>query len=219
MWLPRLACSQAGIERPGRAEQRRRRGWRAGASATHGRQRSSARQTSADAEAADIGLALAADVEQAGMEGDRDGEAGEDEVGRVVERVADALRRCRRRPRPGCCSACERVLADRRSTTRPATRKASDEVDQRDAAPIVGPARAASRAAVLTARGLAAARCRPSSGRARARRPPAGDLADDAAGEHHQDAVGRATGSRRARPRPAAPPCRASRMRDQLRGG
>ena len=44
-----------------------------------------------DAEAAEIGLALAADVEQAGMEGDGDREAGEDEVGGVEEREADAL--------------------------------------------------------------------------------------------------------------------------------
>src|SRR5262249_984242 len=36
---------------------------------------------------------LAADVEQAGMEGDRDGKAGEDEIGGVVERVADRLGR------------------------------------------------------------------------------------------------------------------------------
>ena len=50
-----------------------------------------ARQTKRDAEAGDIGLAVAADVEQAGMEGDRDRKAGEDEVGGVEEREADAL--------------------------------------------------------------------------------------------------------------------------------
>ena len=44
----------------------------------------------ADAEAGDIGLALAADVEQAAMEGDGDRKTGEDEVRRVVERVAEA---------------------------------------------------------------------------------------------------------------------------------
>ncbi len=43
------------------------------------------------AEAADIGLALAADVEQAGMERNGDRQAGEDEIGRVVKRVADAV--------------------------------------------------------------------------------------------------------------------------------
>ena len=56
-----------------------------------GQDRSKAEADQRDAEAADIGLALAADVEQAGMEGDGDGEAGEDEVGGVVEREADAL--------------------------------------------------------------------------------------------------------------------------------
>ena len=45
------------------------------------------------AEAPHHGLALATDVEQAGVEGDRHGKAGEDEVGGVVERVADRLRR------------------------------------------------------------------------------------------------------------------------------
>ena len=41
--------------------------------------------------AGDRRLPLAADVEQAGMEGDGNREPGEDEVGRVVEREADAL--------------------------------------------------------------------------------------------------------------------------------
>ena len=44
-----------------------------------------------DPEPADIGLSFAADIEQPGMEGDRDGKAGEDEIGRVIERVADGL--------------------------------------------------------------------------------------------------------------------------------
>src|SRR5690606_34509355 len=46
-----------------------------------------------DADAADIGLALDADIEQAGMEGDGHRQPGEDEIGRVVERIADALAR------------------------------------------------------------------------------------------------------------------------------
>ncbi len=41
-------------------------------------------------------------------------------------------------------------------------------------------------------------------------------LADDAAGEHHQDAVGERAGSRRARPRPAARRCPGRARFDQL---
>src|SRR3546814_2253192 len=41
------------------------------------------------AEATDVGLPLAADIEQAGVEGDGHGEAGEHEVCGVVEGVAD----------------------------------------------------------------------------------------------------------------------------------
>ena len=44
-----------------------------------------------DAEATDVGLALAADVEQAAVERDRDREAGEDEARGVKQRVADRL--------------------------------------------------------------------------------------------------------------------------------
>ena len=39
----------------------------------------------------EIGLAFAADIEEAGMEGDRNGKAGEDEIGGVVEQIAPAL--------------------------------------------------------------------------------------------------------------------------------
>jgi hypothetical protein len=41
------------------------------------------------AEAGDIGLPFAADIEEAGVKGDRDRQPGEHEVGGVVERVAD----------------------------------------------------------------------------------------------------------------------------------
>ena len=72
-------------EGPGRAEERRRRRWRAGsASGQCGQGRGPGRR--ARRRGRRLGLALAADVEQAGVEGDRDGEAGEDEVGGVVER-------------------------------------------------------------------------------------------------------------------------------------
>ena len=43
-----------------------------------------------DAQAAEIGLALGADIEQPGMEGDREGKAGEDEIRRIEQRVAEA---------------------------------------------------------------------------------------------------------------------------------
>ena len=55
-----------------------------------------------DAEAGDIGLAVAADVEEAGMEGDGDGEPGEDEVRGVEEREADALGIAEGAVRRGC---------------------------------------------------------------------------------------------------------------------
>ncbi len=77
----------------------------------------------ADAEAGDIGLALAADVEQAAMEGDRDGKAGEDEVGRIVEREGEAG------PLPKAPStrmtAARSGFSPTRSTTSPATTKAT----------------------------------------------------------------------------------------------
>ena len=73
-WLPRLAWSQPGMKPqtpPNSA-----------AASDRERQRDGGRQPAADrappapsAEAAEIGLALAADVEQAGVEGDGDGEA------------------------------------------------------------------------------------------------------------------------------------------------
>jgi hypothetical protein len=94
MWLPRQACSQAGT-RPSRAK----RGGRDDADRDQDRRRQVAvegQHGEPAAQAADIGLALAADIEQAAMEGDGHGKPGEDEVGRVVERVADRLRRADR---------------------------------------------------------------------------------------------------------------------------
>ena len=130
MWLPRLACRQAGMKRPGRAEERRRPGSASGSTTITRQARVERQGDQRDAEAADIGLALAADVEQAGMEGDRDGEAGEDEVGGVVEREADALGRAE----GAVDQDHDRVGAGSRrsqSTTRPATSEGGDEVDQR----------------------------------------------------------------------------------------
>ena len=76
-------------ERPQAAEQRRR----GDRERQHERERQPAEieADQRDPEAAEVGLALAADVEQAAVEGDRDREPGEDEAGRVVERVADRL--------------------------------------------------------------------------------------------------------------------------------
>ena len=97
-WLPRQACSAAGTAAQAmpnsiaathhqRQQQRRAAAVRPSASAA-----------SAGAEPAEHRLAFAADVEQPAVEGDRDGEAGEDEGGRVVQRVAEAGARCRTRP-------------------------------------------------------------------------------------------------------------------------
>ncbi len=49
------------------------------------------RQTKATPSPAMLAWPFRADVEEAGMEGDREGEAGEDEVGRVEQRVAEPL--------------------------------------------------------------------------------------------------------------------------------
>ena len=45
-----------------------------------------------DAETGDIGLSLGADIEEPGMDRDREGKAGEHEVGSVEKRVARCLR-------------------------------------------------------------------------------------------------------------------------------
>ena len=88
-WLPRLACSQPGI-RPqtppnsgGRQDRQR--------DAQDARQAAEIDPDQPEPEPAQIGLPLAADVEQPGMEGHRHGQPGEDQVGGVVERVAHRL--------------------------------------------------------------------------------------------------------------------------------
>ena len=80
-WLPRLACSQPGMKAQTAPKAVAAR--MASGSGEDARQPGKARQASATPMPAIVGLALAADVEQAGMEGDRDGEAGEDEIRRV----------------------------------------------------------------------------------------------------------------------------------------
>ena len=103
-------CLQpAGQERPGGAEQRR-----AGDPERDQEQAGQGAEVEADerrAEAGDRRLPLAADVEQPGMVGDRDREAGEDEIRGVEQREAERLARAEaardQEPRRG-----ERVLAD-----------------------------------------------------------------------------------------------------------
>ena len=73
-------------EGPARAEQRRANdGQRYD---DHHRQETKRQAHQSDAETAQIGLALGADIEQAGMEGDGKSEAGEDEIRRIEQRVA-----------------------------------------------------------------------------------------------------------------------------------
>ena len=88
-WLPRLACSQPGMNAqkpPNRAAPRI-----AAGTTRIQRQPAEIEADQRDAEAAEIGLALAADVEQAAVERDGDREPGEDEARGVEQRVADRL--------------------------------------------------------------------------------------------------------------------------------
>ncbi len=84
---PRL--QPARDERPEAAEQRRRQDRER--QDQRERQPAEVEADQRDAEAADVGLPLAADVEQAAVEGDRDRETREDEAGRVKQGVADRL--------------------------------------------------------------------------------------------------------------------------------
>ena len=137
------------------------------------------------AEAAERRLALAADVEQPGVEGDGDREAGEDEVGRVVERVADALAAAERAAQQHGAVASS-GFSPMASTTRPADQERRDDGERRHEHQ-VGPARQRDRRALMPRAPSTPAISRPSSrssvvgGRA---------LAGDAAVEHHEDAVG-----------------------------
>ena len=201
MWLPRQACSQAGTAAQAAPNS-------AAATMPIGhhqpdRQVAVERQDrQAAAQPAEIGLALAADVEQAAMEGDRHGQAGEDEVGGVVERVADRLRRADR-ARDQQLERMERIDADDAHDDADG-QEGERDVDQRQqrrcrpsAAGDGGPAHAAARlarrfgsrhhqaeralvgAAALAPRRRCGRRTSPGCGR-------------------------RATGSRRARPTPPA---------------
>ena len=131
-----------------------------------------------------VGLALAADVEQAGMEGHRHGQAGEDEVGGVVEQVAPALERAHRALQHDP-HGLERILADDEDDEA-RDQQRHGEVEQRDQ-PDIHPGRqfaprAGHQAASFGDAGHEQAEL------ALVRLGAA--LAHDAAGEHHQDAVG-----------------------------
>ena len=152
-----------------------------------GRYASSSQDDKRAAKAGDIGLPLAADVEQAGMEGHRDGKAGEDEIGRVVERVAD---RDRVSTAPqAMMRIASNGLTPITSTTRPATINACTRLMigsspisiQRGSGDLRRRAHAASSAWTC-----ALAIIRP---RVRSSACVAVHLADDPALEHHQDAV------------------------------
>ena len=204
---------------PGGAEQRPPRRSRAAISSHAGRYAVEREDDEADAQPAEIGLALAADVEQAGMEGDRHREAGEDEVGGVVERVADRLRTSRTRPKT---RSAQRVRADRRrstSTMMPTIRKASATLISGSSAD-VGPARQAAARRAHAAPVDFARRGAGMLGHHQAERALVGAAARAPrrrCGRRTSPGCGRrATGSRRARPRP---PARRSRRRGSRPAG
>ena len=91
MWLPRFTCSTPGHPGPEGAD---RHGSQNGKRDHDGPGQEFKAQTyNCSASAGHVGLALAADVEKAGMEGNGNRKAGEDEVGGVVEKIAPALER------------------------------------------------------------------------------------------------------------------------------
>ena len=90
MWLPRFACSQPGMK----AQKAPKAMAQADRQRNHNERRP-VPQVEPDqpgAEPTQVGLPLAADVEEAAVEGDGNGEPGEDEIGCVVKGVADRLR-------------------------------------------------------------------------------------------------------------------------------
>ena len=99
-----------------------------------GQRRVEGQRRQRDAEAADIGLAFAADVEQPAMEGDCHRKAGEDEVGRVIERVADAVAGTEGALHHQHRGA-QRVLADEQHH-QSRDHEGDQEIDQRDQAVI-----------------------------------------------------------------------------------
>ena len=82
------------------------------------------------AEAPDIGLALSADVEQTGMETDRDREPGKDEARRVEQRVADSFE-IAERAEDEALDGLQRILANRQHDEA-RDNKSGGDVDERD---------------------------------------------------------------------------------------
>ncbi len=150
-------------------------------------------QHEADAEPTDIGLPLPTDVEQPGMERDRDRKPGEHEIGRVIERVADGFRISERAVDENA-HRFERVGPDREHD-QPGEEKCDQHVrdrNQSDLDPtrqrLAGRAHAAGAPVACRAIGR-----RPDIRHHQAERALVGfraaDLADDATAEHHHDAV------------------------------
>ncbi len=82
------------------------------------------------AEPPDIGLALSADVEQTGVETDRDREPGEDKARRVEERVADSFE-IAERAKDEALDGLQRILADRQHDEA-GNNKGGGDVDKRN---------------------------------------------------------------------------------------
>ena len=178
---------------------------------------------------ADDVLALAADVEQAGAEGERDGEADEDQRRRQQQRLLQVERRDRAvlagdpREEPVQPAALEdrvvgleRVRARRAITTTPADEERHERGDQRDqhaaAAQVARqprgdrrPRRAASPAGRSRGPRHGAAACPPVMATPSSSSVASGgSSADDPALVDHEHAVGQRRGSPRARARRAA---------------
>src|SRR6266478_1580811 len=116
-----------GHECPGRAAGRRQND--RGRDDQRGRPAPGPETEQGDAETADVGLTLRADIEQPTVKGDGDGQTGEDEIGRVVERVADRLgvpdRAVREKPEGPCGTFADQDNHDRRE------QQCQGEVDHR----------------------------------------------------------------------------------------
>ena len=181
MWLPRWACSHAGTKAhatPARhaGQHRQRQQQRRGQPASR------ASSTTPDAQPAQRGLAFGADVEMPAMEGHRDREAGEDEVGRVVQRVApaSALPKAPSSSRRTACSGLWPMAQHHQAGGRQRQRHVQHRQQRRCRS-----SAAARRGACFMPRACPIRR--PS---ARSSALVARQLAGDAAAAHHQDAVG-----------------------------
>ena len=148
-WLPRLACSQPGIRPqtpPNRAAARIASGMLRSA-----RQPAEIDPDQPEPEPAQIGLPLAADVEQPGMEGHRHRQPGEDQVGGIVERVAHRLAIAEGTVDQGL-HGLDRALAEQ-DDDEAGDQERQRQVEQRQEA-VVGPGGQLAAAAISAAPGL-----------------------------------------------------------------